>query len=75
MRLVPGWRRVFARAWSIRLAILAAILSGAEVALPYLDFLFPRGTFAALSGVVTLLAVIARLIAQPRSIPDEKADA
>jgi hypothetical protein len=73
MNLVPGWRRVLIRAWSIRLALLAAVLSGVEVALPHLDFLFPRGTFAAISGVVTILAVVARLIPQPRSIPDEKA--
>ncbi len=34
MRLVDNWRRVLARAWSVRLIVLAALLSGIEGALP-----------------------------------------
>jgi lysozyme len=37
MRLIDSWRVVLRRAWSIRLILLAALLSGLEVALPILD--------------------------------------
>lgn len=66
MKLTPKWRVVLKRAWSIRLMVIAGLLSGVEIALPLLDgFLdVPRGLFAALSGVVTAAAFVARLIAQ-----------
>lgn len=65
-RLVAEWKRVLGRAWSIRLMIVAATLSGAEVALPLLDTVvaIPRGLFAALSGIFTAAAFVARLVAQ-----------
>lgn len=63
--LVPNWRAVLRRAWSIRLLIIAGALSGLEVALPLFGFdVIPAGTFAALSGLVTMAAFIARLLAQ-----------
>jgi hypothetical protein len=37
MKLVANWRAVLRCAWSIRLMILAGLLSGVEVALPLLD--------------------------------------
>lgn len=66
MKPIANWRAVLRRAWSIRLMIAAGVLSGAEVALPLLDGLVPvaPGTFAALSGLVTAGAFVARLIAQ-----------
>lgn len=66
MRLVPNWRRVLRYSWSIRLFILAGVLSGAEVALPLLQDILPidRGVFAGLSGLTVCAAGIARLIAQ-----------
>lgn len=66
MRLIDNWREVLRRAWSIRLILLAALLSGLEVMLPILDgFInFPRGWFAAASGFITMAALIARVIAQ-----------
>lgn len=66
MNLVENWRRVLRHAWSIRLMILAGVLSGAEVALPILGAaeILPAGVLAALSFVATAGAFIARLIAQ-----------
>jgi len=66
MRLVKNWRAVLTRAWSVRLLVLAALLSGLEVALPLLDGVFPLdpGIFAALSGLATAGALVARLVAQ-----------
>lgn len=51
---------------------LAAILSGVEVALPFLPHVLPipLGAFAALSGLATAGAFAARLIAQ-KGLSDE----
>ena len=48
MRLVAEWWRVLRYAWSIRLLVLAGLLSGAEIALPLIQDLLPipRGVFA-----------------------------
>ncbi|WP_187972970.1 hypothetical protein [Aquibium microcysteis] len=66
MRLHQQWRDILWKAWSIRLMALAAVLSGLEVALPFLDGLLSvgTGTFAALSCVTTAGAFIARIVAQ-----------
>jgi hypothetical protein len=65
MHLIDNWKAVARRAWSMRLIALSAILSAAEVALPYLDDRFERGTFAVLAAMVSLGAAAARLVAQP----------
>lgn len=66
MTLVANWRRVLRHAWSVRLMLLAALLSGAEIALPLLEGVLPVPplTFAALSGLTTAAALIARFVAQ-----------
>jgi hypothetical protein len=66
MRLIDGWRAVLRKAWSIRLMLLAALLSGLEVVLPLLDGVLPLppGMFAALSFVTVAAAFIARVVAQ-----------
>lgn len=66
MKLVSDWRRVLRYAWSIRLLLAAAILSGLEVVLPYLGdaFPIPTGAFAALTFFVTVLAFVMRIVSQ-----------
>lgn len=66
MRLVANWRDVLRHAWSTRFMLVAAVLSGVEVALPFLDGLLPipERLFAALSGVSVAAAFIARFVAQ-----------
>jgi polyferredoxin len=64
MRLVWNWREILRRAWSIRLMLLAALLSGFEVALPFFMDSMPRGIFAGLSFLVVASAFVARLVAQ-----------
>lgn len=66
MKLSSDWKRVLQRAWSVRLMIVAALLSGFEVALPLLDNIveMPRGLFAALSGFTVAAAFVARIVAQ-----------
>jgi len=65
MRLVENWRLLLRRAWSVRLMLLAGVLSGAEVVFPLAcaDVL-PSGVFACLSFAVTASAIVARLVAQ-----------
>lgn len=71
--LVKNWRTVLTRAWSVRLMVLAFVLTVLEVALPLMDgyLPIPQYTFAALSGLATAGAFVARLIAQ-QNIPGEK---
>lgn len=66
MKLVPNWRAVLRHAWSVRLALLAAVLSGLEVALPYLaPYLpIPDRLFAVLAGLTAGSALFARFLAQ-----------
>jgi hypothetical protein len=66
MRLLEDWKDVLTKAWSVRLMVVAALLSGMEVALPFMvDIIsIPRGSFAALSGITTAAAFVARLVAQ-----------
>lgn len=65
MQLLPEWKRVLRRAWSVRLAVLSGALSVAEVVLPLYSDAFARGTFAALSGLVAVASVLVRLVSQP----------
>ena len=73
MTLLSNWRDVLTKAWSMRLIILSALLSGFEVALPVLREaieplqLVPPGAFAVLAFVTTAAAGIARIVAQPKS--------
>lgn len=66
MKLASNWRDILRRAWSIRLIVLAGVLSGAEVLLGIFadNPPIPRGTFAAISGFVTMGAFVARIVAQ-----------
>ncbi len=69
MNLIPDWKIVARKAWSVRLMVLASILSGCEAVLPYAEFVLPRGSFALLSFVIVTLALLARFVAQ-RDIQD-----
>jgi len=73
MELISNWKAVATKAWSFRFIILAAVLSGFEVALPVIREiieplgLIPPGVFAGLSFVATAAAGIARIVAQPKA--------
>lgn len=74
--LVQNWRQVLKRAWSVRLMIIAAVLSGLEVALPLIiGFVeIPPGVFAALSGLTVAGAFTARLLVQKGMSNADKQD-
>ena len=78
MTLLPEWKWLIRKTWSIRLVILSAMLSGFEVILPLFVDTIPRNLFAALSMCSAIAAGIARVVAQPkmerRSKPRQKFD-
>ena len=64
MKLSYGWKEILKKAWSVRLMIVAALLSGIEVILPFFATAVPPGIFAALSFLAVSSAFVARLVAQ-----------
>lgn len=67
MRLKPNWQAIFRKAWSIRLAALAGLFSGAEVILPLFVDSMPRSVFALLSLIAVAGVVWTRLLDQPKA--------
>lgn len=68
MKIDSDWKGILKKAWSIRLMVLAGVLSGCEVILPLYADAIPRGPFAALSMLAIASAFVARIIAQ-RDLP------
>lgn len=64
MKLVADWRHILRKAWSVRLMILAGLLSGLEVILPLFVDALPRNLFAGLSMLTISGAFMARIVAQ-----------
>lgn len=64
--LVADWRKHLRYAWSVRFMVVAALFSGAEVAIPFLHGLLPvpPGAMAALSAFCTVGAFISKFVAQ-----------
>ena len=67
MKLKPNWRNIARKAWSFKLGVIAGMFSGLEIILPLFVDSFPRSTFAILSFIAAVGAVISRLIAQPKA--------
>ena len=63
--LLDDWHKIVRRAWSIRLSIVAAIFTAAEVVVPLFGDVLPRGAFVLLAFSASIGAAIARLVAQP----------
>ena len=76
MELIEDAKTVLMKAWSVRLALLAAFFSGAEalaLVLPYLDGIFPPHVLAGLGALSAIGAVGARVVSQPK-MHEQKAD-
>ena len=69
MTLIDDAKTVLLKAWSIRLALLGACFSAAEVALPFFTDFVPPRTMAALAIFASAGAAVSRLVAQPVSLP------
>jgi hypothetical protein len=63
--LLEDWRKIARRAWSIRLSIVAAVFTAAEVVMPLFGDALPRGVFVLLAFIASIGATVARLLAQP----------
>lgn len=64
MYLYPNWKEIARRSWSLRFVVLAGVLSGLEVILPFFSDEIPRNLFAVLSFVAVSAAFVARLVVQ-----------
>jgi len=64
MHFYPNWKEIAKRSWSLRFIILAGVLSGLEVILPFFSDEIPRNLFAVLSFLAVSAAFVARLVAQ-----------
>ena len=71
--LAHDWKDILRKAWSIRLMILAGVLSGIEVVLPFFSEDLPRGIFAVMSLLATSGAFVSRLLAQRNMNDDQSA--
>ena len=65
MTFIEDAKQVLLKAWSVRLALLGAIFSAAEVALPFFTDFVPPHTMAILAVITSGGAALARVIAQP----------
>ena len=63
--LLDDWHKIARRAWSIRLSIVAAIFTAAEVVVPLFGDVLPRGLFVLLAFAASIGATVARIVAQP----------
>lgn len=64
MKLLPDWKRILRKAWSMRLMAVAAFFAGCEAVLPFVnDVLAPR-PMAIVAFVVVVLAMVTRLMIQ-----------
>lgn len=65
-RVIPHWRRVLRYAWSVRLIVLAGVLTGLEAVLPLMPDLLPLRPewLASLTFLIVMGALVARFIAQ-----------
>lgn len=64
MHLYDNWKDILKKAWSIRFIVIAALLSGAEVILPFFADSIPRGAFAVMTFVAVAGAFVSRIVAQ-----------
>lgn len=71
MKLYPQWKRILRKAWTVRLAVLAGLLSGVDAVLPLFTDVIPRGIFASVSVAVAMAIPVARIVAQPDTLGDD----
>jgi hypothetical protein len=64
MSLLPDWKRVIRKAWSVRLMLVAGLLTGCEAVLPLFQDAIPRGVFAVLTMLAIMGGMVMRVVAQ-----------
>lgn len=68
--LLPNWKAVLTKAWSIRFIVLAGILQGIDLAFTLLAPAKASVGFVVAAAISTVLAFVARLYAQA-NLPKE----
>jgi len=65
MMLLPDWKDILKRAWSVKFLTAAAVVSGCETIVSMSGTtLFPPGVASAVTGVLAALGILARVLAQ-----------
>ncbi len=64
MKLRADYRKILAKAWSVRLILLAGLLSTAEAVLPLFANELPRSLFSVATAVAVTGALVARITVQ-----------
>lgn len=73
MKLIDDFEVVARHAWSYKLAILAALLSGADVTMQALTSVMPSAWLSGAAGLVAAAAALSRFIYQPKVSGDGSA--
>jgi len=73
MKPLANWRKILWKAWSIRLLLIAGLLSAIEAVLPFMreSVAGPPVVCGLLTLLATFAAIVARLIAQKSLRGDE----
>ena len=65
MALIPDWKPVLKRAWSVKFLALSGILAGCETVLQISGVsILPPAIAPAVIGVLSALGILARVLAQ-----------
>ncbi len=65
MLLIPDWKLILSKAWSVKFQVAATLLSALEVVVAIINpGDIPNGIFAGMAAAVTIMATIARVLAQ-----------
>lgn len=67
MKLIPGWRKELNLLWSIRVAIVLALLPVADQILALFDKYIPPFWYA----IMSMLIIVARVLDQTPKVKDE----
>jgi uncharacterized membrane protein HdeD (DUF308 family) len=65
MKISKDWKHVAARAWSVRLALLAAVMGAIAATLPLFSSLIQPAIFGWLSMLAAIATAVARVVDQP----------
>ena len=65
LMLLPDWKDILKRAWSVKFLALAGVVSGCEAIMQVAGAsLLPAGVGPAVVGVLAALGILARVLAQ-----------
>lgn len=65
MMLLPDWKDILTRAWSVKCLTLAAVVSGCETIVQLSGAsLFPPAVASAVTGLLAAVGILARVLAQ-----------